>query len=107
MVMLPVRHDDAGVARGGAAGVGDARRVRMMQAWQEVAQPVSMAPGAARKCRRGKRWRSRCRWLKARHDDAGVARGGAAGVDGSRRVTMMQAWQEVAQPVSVMQGASG
>ena len=31
--------------------------------------------------------------LLVRQDDAGVARGGAAGVDGSRRVTMMQAWQ--------------
>ena len=34
MVMLLVRHDDAGVARGGAAGVGDARRVTMLQAKQ-------------------------------------------------------------------------
>ncbi|MBR3728420.1 MAG: hypothetical protein IKN10_05520 [Muribaculaceae bacterium] len=45
--------------------------------------------------------------LLVRQDDAGVARGGAASVDGSRRVRMMQAWQEVAQPVSVMQGVSG
>ena len=45
--------------------------------------------------------------LPARHDDAGVARGGAAGVDGAKCGTMMRAWQEVAQPVSVMKGASG
>jgi hypothetical protein len=47
MVMLLVRQDDAGVARGGAAGVGDARRGTMLQAWQEVAQPVSVMQGAS------------------------------------------------------------
>ena len=64
-----------------------------MQAWQEVAQLVSMAPGASRRCRRGKRWRSRCRWRQARHEDAGVARGGTAGAGDARRVRMMQAKQ--------------
>ncbi|MBR0493174.1 MAG: hypothetical protein IJJ83_05385 [Muribaculaceae bacterium] len=48
MVMLLVHQDDAGVARGGAAGVDGARRGTMLQAWQEVAQPVSMAQGASR-----------------------------------------------------------
>lgn len=34
MVMLLVRQDDAGVARGGAAGADGARRVTMLQAKQ-------------------------------------------------------------------------
>ena len=37
--------------------------------------------------------------LPARHDVAGAARGGATGVDGARRGTMMQAWQVFDLPV--------
>ena len=43
MVMLPVRHDDAGVARGGAACVDGARRGTMSQAWQ--VEDLSKASG--------------------------------------------------------------
>ena len=40
MVMLLVHQDDAGVARGGTASVGDARRGTMMQVWQVFGLPV-------------------------------------------------------------------